>query len=193
MGGRGNPNHDPHTGRFTSGSGISDVDKRDAQIAKNKAEAQALNAEDSFRSQQAGNAAFDRRATERAQETYDFMSKKFGSDATILEGLDLNNPDKVTNYSIDLIHHYNLVPGDPACYAVAGTTAAMFDNKKIPYEFHSGICLPKSQPIPSGMSSNHVWLTSNGKIYEHFPHYRNDELGKHIEVSIIELKKGEKK
>lgn len=187
MGKERNPYHD-NLGRFTFGPGIIEGMK-ESQIAKSASEAAERQAEDSALAKHLEDVAFTKRATERFKESYVFMSEKFKSDQRILDGLDLSNPDKVTEYSVGLIHHYNLVAGPPACYAVAGVTSAMFESKNVPYTCYSGICLPKGFQRTPDTKSNHVWVESNGKIYEYFPHHRNEDLGEHTATNVIRKSK----
>ena len=187
MGKERNPFHD-NLGKFTFGPGITEGMK-EKQIAQAASEAIARQAEDERLARHLEDAAFTKRATERFKESYAFMSEKFRSDQRILDGLDLSDPDKVTEYSVGLIHHYNLVPGPPACYTVAGVTSAMFESKNVPYTCYSGICLPKNVQRTPNFKSNHVWVESNGKIYEYFPHHANDALGEHTATNVIKKSK----
>lgn len=61
----------------------------------------------------------------------------------------------------------------PSCYGFAACVAAILDDAGIPYTCYVGFACPASrgysQDLIDKMPSNHVWIESNGSIFDMFP------------------------
>ena len=155
-----------------------EFDRKEAQISQSKAEVVERT-----------NGDFIKRSTQQAQNIYTAISKKCVDDRSILERLNIDNPEEAVKYTKELLQSLKLSTDKPACYVVAGAISAMMDNAGVEYSCILGNCEPKSIKKKSPSVINHVWVESRGQIYESFPGHKNSDLGEHTSYYVINFVK----
>lgn len=160
---KGNPYHDPKTGRFTNAAG--DIESYEAltdqnkQIQRRQDEADRMNGVESFESKLYKN------YYEGAENSY-----------TVVKNLLKENPEKA-NFNHENINEtlertielYKTATGEktPACYNTAGALSAVFESKGIDHSVILGVGTESSEKL-ADYGINHAWVRRGTKVYDTF-------------------------
>lgn len=182
--GGGNPNHDPNTGRFISGSGIDrdpnmkrNIDnngegaKRAADQEKNRFKVVEKNYSPKNLIGSGENERYSKNAKYHIDDFYTatkrFLESPEGKDKLKeLLDLDMNNEIAVTEFASKLFEGVDSERAfdNMACHNCAGIMAYLFERRKIDYECCVGYTHREGQ-----VNISHTWIRALNKTYEKFP------------------------